>query len=327
MIGVVFVFLNLAEVERIVDTLQHGDWRFLVLALAAEVLWIITVAADYQSIYEGLGIEETIRSLLPVSMAAFFVNVVTPTAGMSGMAVFVAEANRRNHSPGKAAIANALYLLFDFAAFLCIQAVGMLVLFRRNSLNFGVLTATGILVLISLVMAWLIYLGVRSADELSRALVWMSRRVNRVLRPFIHRDYLSETRAHEFAQEAADGLKELLHSRRQVFMTLLLALLQFVVLIAVLFFCFKAFDVDVSPGTLIAGFSIGYLFTIVSPTPGGIGFVEGALPLALTSMYVKSNDALVVTLAYRAFTFWLPTLVGMFAFRMLNKAPSSKPAG
>jgi hypothetical protein len=80
---------------------------------------------------------------------------------------------------------------------------------------------------------------------------------------------------------------------------------------------FLAFGTEISIGTLVAGFSIGYLFLIVSPTPAGVGFVEGGLTLALTSLSVPLGAAAVITLAYRGITFWLPLLLGMLAFRIL----------
>jgi hypothetical protein len=78
---------------------------------------------------------------------------------------------------------------------------------------------------------------------------------------------------------------------------------------------------------LVAGFSIGYLFLIVSPTPAGLGIVEGALTITLSSMYIPLEAAAVITLVYRGFTFWVPLLVGMIAFRMLGRPvpPSADP--
>jgi glycosyltransferase 2 family protein len=49
----------------------------------------------------------------------------------------------------------------------------------------------------------------------------------------------------------------------------------------VLVCAFLSFKVQFSTGTIVAGFSMAYLFLIVSPTPSGIGIVEGLMPLAL----------------------------------------------
>jgi uncharacterized protein (TIRG00374 family) len=65
--------------------------------------------------------------------------------------------------------------------------------------------------------------------------------------------------------------------------------------------------------------SIALLFVIVSPTPGGIGIVEGIMTLALNSLRVPLEPAGIITLAYRGLTFWLPFGYGFFAFRMLQR--------
>jgi uncharacterized protein (TIRG00374 family) len=107
---------------------------------------------------------------------------------------------------------------------------------------------------------------------------------------------------------------------------LLLALTNKTALIIILTLIFLAFKVPISIGTIIACFSIGYLFVIISPTPAGIGVVEGALTLALTSMYISLDDAAIITLSYRGITFWLPMLFGMLSLRVLEKV-GVKPNG
>jgi hypothetical protein len=76
----------------------------------------------------------------------------------------------------------------------------------------------------------------------------------------------------------------------------------------------------------VGGFSIGYLFLVVSPTPSGLGVVEGMLALALNTLRVKWEAAVLITLTYRAVTFWFPLGVGAIAFRTLHgqKEPKSQ---
>jgi uncharacterized protein (TIRG00374 family) len=141
--------------------------------------------------------------------------------------------------------------------------------------------------------------------------------VNKLVLPFIHRQYLSEDRAYEFAYEASDALKALDHKRMSLFIPFLLAVSSKVLLMGILLMCFIAFGVPVTPGTLVAGFSLGYLFLIVSPTPAGIGFVEGGLTLSLSTLGVPLGQAAVIALSYRGVTFWLPLAFGAYAFRLL----------
>jgi uncharacterized protein (TIRG00374 family) len=319
LLGVVFVLTRFTELKAIVDTLQKGDWRFLILALGIEAAWLLNVAASYYAIYRAMGMNEKIENLFLAAAAANFVNVIAPTAGVGGVAVFISEARRRGYSPARATAAGVLYVLFDYAGFLFILTLGFSILFRRNNLTSGEMVASIILVIIAAFLATLLYLGMRSARELGQVLAWLTRQVNRLLRPFIHRQYLSDARAHSFAHEAAQGLRKVRHNPENLFFPAALALSNKALLISILSLMFLAFKVPLSAGTLIASFSIGYLFFIVSPTPSGIGFVEGALTLALGSMYIPLGAAAVVTLAYRGITFWVPLAFGGIALRILHR--------
>jgi uncharacterized protein (TIRG00374 family) len=318
LLGAVFLITRMGEVQAVLEILRKGDWRFILLALIIQIVWLINIAGMYRAIYQALGIDETIIKLVFLSAAAVFVNVVAPTAGMGGMAVFISMARQRGYSPARATVANVLFVLFDYIGFFCVLAVGLGVLAHRNSLNSAEIIASLILFSIALALAFFIYLGMRSSEELGRALGWIARTINRLLRPFIRRDYLSEARAYEFAHDAAAGLSLLRNHPRKLILPALLAVSNKALLILVLFLMFIAFREPYSIGTIIAGFSIGYLFLIVSPTPSGIGIVEGVLALALASLGVPFGAAAVLALAYRGITFWAPLLWGMLAFRWLH---------
>jgi uncharacterized protein (TIRG00374 family) len=238
---------------------------------------------------------------------------------MGGVAVFIADANRNGHSPGKVVVATVLYLFLDYVAFLCVLTLGLIVLFRRNDLDLGEIAASAIMFSIAAGLGFFLYLGSRSANLLGDTLARLARLVNRVAKPFIHRDYLSEERAHEFAHEMADGLKSLPEKPHSLAIPILGSFANQALLISVLLSTFMAFKVPFSAGTVIGGFAISYLFLIVSPTPAGIGIVEGIMPLALSSLHVPWSQAVIITLAYRGITFWVPLGVGGIAFQILNR--------
>ncbi len=324
LLGVAFVLFSLSELKNISETLQHSNWRFLVVALFFECLWLYNVAIMYGVLYRLVGLHEEKKRLLLVSTAATFVNVVAPTAGIGGMAVFIDDAKRRNHSSGRVTVVGALFVLFDYVAFLCVLALRSVVLIRRNNLNAGEITASLILLGLAITFSVLIYLGYRSAAALGSALAGMARLVNRILRRFIHREYLSEARAHEFAAEMAEGLSTIRGKKRNLIWPFLFALNSKALLICVLAFTFLALGTPFTVGTLVGGFSIGYLFLIVSPTPSGLGIVEGMLTVALNTLRVKLDAAVLITLAYRALTFWFPLAVGGVAFRVLQGKPKEE---
>lgn len=317
-LGVVFVIFSFSELERTIATLQQGNLWYILLALLIQIGWFFLVGITYRSLYRLLGMRESILNLTKVAAAATFVNVVMPTAGVGGIAIFVNAARKDGHSTGKVTLAAALFVLFDMAAFLAVLGLGMIVLIRRNDLGAGEITASLILLSIASLLAFTLYLGFRSAELMGNFLARLSHLINAILRPFIRRDYLREERAHEFAHEMADGLASLPHRPRGLLKPLFLAFVNKGLLICILLCAFLAFQVPYSGGTIIGGFAMGYLFMIVSPTPSGIGVVEGMLPLALKSLRVAWSQAVVITIVYRAMTFWVPLGVGALAFRSLH---------
>ena len=317
-LGVVVIVFSFGELETILLTLQSAHLGFFLLALLIQIGWFISSGRMYQSIFRLLGVQEDVFTLSRIATAANFINVVAPTAGAGGVALFASEAHRRGHPTGKVTVAAALFLLLDQVAFLVILALGLIILTRRNDLNVGEISASFFLLAIAVTYATVLYVGYRSAEKLGDLLAKFARGINWVVRRFRKENYLSEARAHEFAHEIADGFSGLTEKPSSLFRPVLWGIFDKGLLMLVLTCSFLAFEVPFSAGTIIAGFSMAYLFLIVSPTPSGIGIVEGLMPVALSSLNVNWSQSVVITLLYRAVTFWFPLGVGAWAFRTLH---------
>jgi len=319
-LGIAIVAISFSELETIILTLNKAHLGYFILAILVQLIWFTTTARMYQSIFHLLGVHEDILTLSRIATAANFINVVAPTAGVGGIALFASEARRRGHPAGKVTVAAALFLLLDQAAFLVILALGLIVLVRRNDLNAGEISASFFLLCIALIYAFILYLGYRSEEKLGNTLAKIARFINRIVRFFRKQEYLSETRAHEFAHEISDGLSGLTEKPSSLVRPVLWGIFNKGLLMLILVCAFLSFEVPFSTGTIIAGFSIAYLFLIVSPTPSGIGVVEGILPIALSTLNVNWSQAVLITLTYRTVTFWVPFGIGAWAFRSLHMA-------
>jgi uncharacterized protein (TIRG00374 family) len=69
----------------------------------------------------------------------------------------------------------------------------------------------------------------------------------------------------------------------------------------------RAFGVDASAPKIVLAYAIGYVATLL-PLPTGVGGVDAAMTFALTAVGVSLAPALLGVVAYRLFSFWLPTL-------------------
>ena len=182
-LGAAFVYLSFGELRTILETLQQGNFWFVLIALMIQFGWFAVIGLTFRSLYLLLGIDESPYKLALLSAAANFVNIVAPSAGMGGMAVFISNAHRRHLSPGKATVASMLYIFLDYVAFMVVLALGLIVLIRRNDLNPSEIAASTIIFAIAAGLGFLLYLGSRSAVALGNALAWMARLVNRVATP------------------------------------------------------------------------------------------------------------------------------------------------
>ena len=71
-----------------------------------------------------------------------------------------------------------------------------------------------------------------------------------------------------------------------------------------------------SPALVLLAFCAAQVLAQVPVTPGGIGFVEAGLTATLALAGVGAGDAVLATLAYRLFSYWLPLPVGLAAFTL-----------
>lgn len=320
--GTYFIFSKQNEVEQIILTLQQGDWHWLALAIVVHLGYVLNIGASLRAIYRLLGMEEKMSRLALLGAAANFVIVVAPSAGMGGLAVLAADAQERGHSTGRASTAGAIYTFFDYLATLVVVVIGLLILFQRNQLHPAEITAALVLTGLALGLGFLLYLGMRSGERLGQALAWLGNLANRILRPFTKRRYVDTERAYDFGVDAAEGLRLARNSPGGLWVPLVLGLSTKILMMTILFLMFLAFKQPYSIATIVAGFSMGKLFTIVSPTPSGVGFVETAMTLALNSLGVPLAPAALVVLGYRGFTLWLTMFYGMIGIRWVGLSPN-----
>ena len=88
--------------------------------------------------------------------------------------------------------------------------------------------------------------------------------------------------------------------------------------IATLWACFHAFGASPHKAVIVMAYFVGWIANTL-PLPGGIGGVEGGMIGAFAAFGVPVQTAVVAVLAYRAFSFWLPTLPGAVAYLQLRR--------
>ena len=76
----------------------------------------------------------------------------------------------------------------------------------------------------------------------------------------------------------------------------------------------RATGVKPDPSLVLLAYAVAGLLALIPITPGGLGIVEAGLSALLILAGVPGGDAVVATLAYRIISYWLPIVVGPFAY-------------
>jgi uncharacterized membrane protein YbhN (UPF0104 family) len=80
-----------------------------------------------------------------------------------------------------------------------------------------------------------------------------------------------------------------------------------------------AFEGSVSLPGLVLAYSTGYAANLLPLPTGGLGGVDAAMTFGLTLMGVPLAQALLAVVAYRLFSFWIPTIPGAVALATLPR--------
>ncbi|WP_249010036.1 lysylphosphatidylglycerol synthase transmembrane domain-containing protein [Conexibacter sp. DBS9H8] len=88
--------------------------------------------------------------------------------------------------------------------------------------------------------------------------------------------------------------------------------------IACLWASFHAFGYHPHTAVVIMAYFVGWLANLL-PIPGGVGGVEGGLIGSFSAFGVSVQGAVVAVLAYRAISFWMPTIPGLIAYLQLRR--------
>jgi len=88
--------------------------------------------------------------------------------------------------------------------------------------------------------------------------------------------------------------------------------------ISVLWACFHAFGSAPPFTVILMAYFLGMVGNLL-PLPGGLGGVEGGMIGAFAAFGVNLDQAVLAVLAYRAISFWLPTVPGAVAYFQLRR--------
>jgi uncharacterized protein (TIRG00374 family) len=332
LLGFIWLILsNLAEIQTLAMTLAGGEASWILAAGAMMVPYYIVYAVSYQLAYDAVGIKRSLRELLPVIFGMLFVNLVTPTGGSAGVALFVDEAARRGHSGARAMSGTILQMLTDFGSLSIGVACSLYLLYIYGHLTVYHLIGAGFQVAITILLTLSLMLGLLAPALLLRILRFLQRLGNAAARLIRQPRFFADGWAKEYAKELTEASRSIVRHPLHLLGAFVAMMAADLLAMLSLTCLFLAYGAPITLEAVAVGYIIGILFWMIPITPQGVGVVEGAMTLAFHTFGVPDFSAAAITLAFRGLIFWLPMILGFIHLRRIKtfedvtRRPSPKP--
>jgi len=305
-----FVLPQLAELKDSGERVGEGNKWWL----AAALVFTLGSFGGYVMMFQGVFVRAASRvdwrASYQITMAGLAATRLFAAGGAGGIAL-TAWALRRSGMPRrKVADKTLAFLILTYAVYMAALVVcgfGLYLDLMPGPAPFAITVVPALAALIVIALA----LGLsRVPPDLQRRLEGFARRGGRLAR-------IAQRLANAPAAFSA-GMREAMCHVRERDPALLGAVAYWGFNIAVLWACFHAFGEPPALGVIIMGYFVGFLGNLL-PLPGGIGGVDGGMIGAFAAFGVPISLVVPAVLAYRIFTFWLPTIPGAIAYFQLRR--------
>ena len=304
-VGLYFLVPKLAGLNQTWGQLKQGHPLWLAAGGGLELLSVAGYAVMFRTVFARGFPRLTWRASIEIPLAGIAAIRLLAAAGAGGVAVTVWALRRAGMAPRLIACRMAATYSLQYSVYLLALIVCGL------GLYFGVFPGhapAALTLLPALLSAAALALGAAMGlvpGDFERRLERLSERSGRTGRLAARFATLPAT--------LGSGVRTALSLVRERRVGLLGAVAYWAFDIAVLGVSFKAFGATVPLEVLIMGYFLGTLGSLL-PLPGGIGGVEGGMIGAFAAFDVPADKAVVAVLAYRAISFWLPTLPGIWGY-------------
>jgi uncharacterized protein (TIRG00374 family) len=307
----------------LLEAARSVDPRRLVLPLLCTAGSYAAMAVSYQRIAAAAGVDVPFGAMLRVTIASTAANYLFSTGGMSGLAVRGYYFSRHRGLSSGAAVSISLaqtfitnltlfaflfWGLLDLVFYDDVGGRSLLVVFAFFLLSLALVLAAVVVVAFRAIRLRLFRLLMRIPDLAVRALA-------------ARREAL-RARLARFEHELHEGVDFLIAKRSRMVAPLAWICADWFLMLATLYTAFHSLDQQVPMHTVVIGFSIGVLLSIVNLVPAGLGIAEGSMAAVFVSLGVPLEPALVATVIFRLCYYALPLCVTLLFLRRTFLPPA-----
>ncbi len=323
----VVIATNLNEAKQIASELRSARPLYLGAAAVVEILFVLNLTLFYATTFWATGLRASVWRFVFITQASYFVNLVSKTGGIGGIAFYLREARWSDQPAARVGAAYMAAYVLGYAAFLVVLVVALALLYLQGSLTQAEVIASLIITVIIVVVGAVPVAALSSRKGLERMYVIGAKAVN-LLALLVRREQVVDL---DSTRVAADELYEAITFVRKrpgkYLLPFIHALGIQVLAAALLYLMAHAVHADINVQQALSAYAVALLFSLVAVTPSGLGFVEVSLSVLLVSFGVSRNTAIAAALGYRFFALWLPIALGaasLVVLRRIQRLPDER---
>ncbi len=301
------------NLDALLATIKAAAPFYLACSLFFSFAGYLFMGLSLREVLNLLGHRLSVWDATGVSLVSSAVNYFVSSGGVSGFAVRAHLLSKHRVPYGKCVTSSVVSSVFIYLVLALIIMEGILLQALKSN-NYGVSLFTDIAGVL-LVLAFAFFLAVMFFHHKLRS-SWgrkLYHLVNWVSYLFSRKGIPEETFL-KFEAQLAEGIHTIQTRKYELPLVLAYICLDWVSNILILHFAFMAIGVHLHTSTLIIGFALGQLMTIIPVLPGGLGAMEAAMTGAFTGMGQTVGQALAASLIFRCFYYIIPSFVSVFMY-------------
>jgi len=301
---------RLAGQKHAIELLRDATPAWLVVAVAVECVSLLFYSLLFRRLLGLLRYRVSLGLALRINLAGLAAAHLFSAGGVGGAAVTYRVLQKRGMSHSLVLIGVIFQNAFAYILLFALFAAGLIVLILRGQGGDAAEVVAGIFVALLLVAAgygfWLLAHPSSLRRRAHQVVSWLERRIKRLsVDPALLNEYLDGV---------VDGWRLLRREGWGHLRTVGLAIGYWGFDIICLLLVMLAFHQTLSPDKVIIAYAVANVVGTFSPTPGGLGAVEGVMIALLVGFGMPSAAAVAVVLVYRLINFWLPIPAGLVTY-------------
>lgn len=296
-LGIWFIQHEKAELQQVKHLVLTSKWDWITLGIVLSVVYIFVHGLMYKHSFKSVGSEVSLPDSTMLYLKRNFVSVFLPAGGVSSLAFFSGDIEKKGVSKSQINFASSIYGFVGILSVVVIAIPVFIYAIFKGSIGAGEwIGLISIFVLIGGI--YLIYRSISNGGKIYQLLVKYIPSVE---------IFLAEFKSNKI-------------ERNGFIWTFIYSMLIEIIGVVHIYIAMVALNIEPSIIVATISYVVGVVFLIISPFLRGLGAVEASMTFMLIRLGYSEAAAVSVTFLYRFMEFWIPMLLGALSFLVkINK--------